>query len=316
MTGVAIVLCGLGLALLVVGTLRRTQERDDRLLQLIELPYAEEDATPEDLSRLAGLRPRLRAVGEALERVHPADDLQSDLQRANLPLRAGEALTAVAIVSVLFALWCWAVVGQPLFAIVGLVALPLTARAALRRRIAVRRRAIEEQLPNAFSLLASSLKGGHSLLHAVEHLVSEMDAPLSEEFARVLAATRLGDPLVDAMERMAERLQIEDLDWAVQAIRIQQSVGGRLADLLFTLADTLRARDEFRREVRVLTAEGRMSAAVLAGLPIFVLLGLQAANPTYMADLFSGLGLFLLGAAAISVAIGVTLVLRMVKVEM
>lgn len=316
MTLIAILAVGLGLAFLVVGFLVRTQDRDARLLELIELPYAEDDTDPDDISRVSGLRPSLHAVGAAIERVRPTPDLQADLLRARVPLRAGEAIVALAGVTVLVALWSWAASGQLLFAIVAAVAVPLVARVWLRRRIARRRRALEGQLPAAFSLLASSLKGGHSLLHAVEHLVNEMDAPLSEEFERVLAETRLGDPLVDAMERMAARLQVEDLDWAVQAIRIQQGVGGKLAELLFTLADTLRARDEFRREVSVLTAEGRMSAAVLAGLPIFVLLGLQAANPNYMADLFHGLGLFLLGAAAVSVTIGVTVVLRMVKVEM
>ncbi len=316
MTLVAVLTVGIGLACLVVGALLRSQDRDARLLELIELPYFEEDTTPDEIARVSGLRPGLRAVGAAIERVRPTPDLQADLLRARVPLRAGEALVALAGVVVLAALWSWAATGQLLFAAVAVIGVPLIARSWLRRRIARRRRALEGQLPGALSLLASSLKGGHSLLHAVEHLVDESDAPLSEEFERVLAETRLGDPLVDAMERMATRVGVEDLDWAVQAIRIQQGVGGKLAELLFTLAETLRARDEFRREVSVLTAEGRMSAAVLAGLPVFVLLGLQAANPGYMADLFHGLGLFLLAAAAVSVAIGVTVVLRMVKVEM
>jgi tight adherence protein B len=316
MTGIAILVVGIGLALLVVGLLVRSRDRDERLLALIDLPYGEDDVTPDDVGRVSGMRPALSSLGAALERFHRSDALGDELERARVPLRPGEAMLLAGITAAVVGGWAATAIGQPLFAPVVGVGVLLLSRTMLRRRIAARRRALEGQLPDAFSLLASSLQGGHSLLHAVEHLAGEVGDPLAEELERVLAETRLGDPLVDSLERMAARLDIPDLDWAVQAIRIQQSVGGRLADLLFTLSDTLRARDEFRREVRVLTAEGRMSAAVLAGLPIFVLLGLQAANPTYMADLFSGVGLFLLAAAAVSVAIGVAIVLRMVKVEM
>lgn len=316
MTILAITAVGVGFALLVVGLLVRSRDRDDRLLALIELPYGEDDVAADEVGRISGMRPALRALGSAVERLHRCDGLAAELEQARIPLRAGEASLLVAGAAVLLGAWAAAATGQLLFAPVAAVATVMLSRFLLRRRLRARRRALEGQLPDALSLLASSLQGGHSLLHAVEHLVSESAPPIAEELDRVLAETRLGDPLVDAMERMATRLQIDDLDWAVQAIRIQQNVGGRLADLLFTLSETLRARDEFRREVRVLTAEGRMSAAVLAGLPVFVLLGLQAANPSYMADLFTGVGLFLLGAAAVSVAIGVTIVLRMVKVEM
>ena len=97
-------------------------------------------------------------------------------------------------------------------------------------------------------------------------MTEEAEPPMSEEFARVVYETRLGDPLVDALERMAKRLEIRDLDWVVQAIRVQQTVGGKLADLLHTLADFIRARDEVRREVAVLTAEGRISAYVLGAM--------------------------------------------------
>ena len=88
-------------------------------------------------------------------------------------------------------------------------------------------------------------------------MCEEAEPPISEEFARVVSETQLGDPLVDALERMAHRLDVCDVDWVVQAIRIQQTVGGKLAELLHTLADFIRAREEIRREIDVLTAEGK-----------------------------------------------------------
>ena len=146
-------------------------------------------------------------------------------------------------------------------------------------------------------------------------MCEESEAPLSEEFGRVVSETQLGDPLVDALARMADRLEVRDLSWVVQAIRIQQTVGGKLADLLHTLADFIRSREEIRREVRVLTAEGRLSAWVLGALPVLLLLVVQVISPDYMRPMFHGWGLATLGATAASVAVGMGVILRMVKID-
>ncbi len=118
----------------------------------------------------------------------------------------------------------------------------------------------------------------------------------------MVSETQLGDPLVDALERMAQRLDVRDVDWVVQAIRIQQTVGGKLADLLHTLADFIRAREEIRREIDVLTAEGRISAYVLGALPLFLGVFIQVTNPGYLDPMFQGWGWVWLGGAVASVA--------------
>jgi tight adherence protein B len=146
-------------------------------------------------------------------------------------------------------------------------------------------------------------------------MTEESEAPLCEEFGRVVNETQLGDPLVDALERMANRIDVRDVEWVVQAIRIQQSVGGKLADLLYTLADFIRAREEIRREVDVLTAEGRISAWVLGALPVFLLLAITVMNPGYMDPMFRGWGWVFLGVCGFMVASGVMVINRMVKVE-
>ena len=148
-------------------------------------------------------------------------------------------------------------------------------------------------------------------------MCEEAEPPLSEEFARVVYETRLGDPLVDALDRMAERLDIRDVDWVVQAIRIQQTVGGKLADLLHTLADFIRAREEIRREVHVLTAEGRISAWVLAALAPFLLARrCRSMQPRLHGPDVPGLGLSSCWAPpAFMVFLGITLIFRMVKIE-
>src|SRR5207237_758662 len=96
---------------------------------------------------------------------------------------------------------------------------------------------------------------------------------------------------------------VEDLAWVVQAIRIQQTVGGKLADLLFTLAEFMRGREEIRREVKVLTAEGRMSAWVLGALPVGLFFAIKTMSPGYLDPMFRGGGLVALIGAGVCVAI-------------
>jgi tight adherence protein B len=118
-----------------------------------------------------------------------------------------------------------------------------------------------------------------------------------------------------AVERMAGRLQVRDLDMVVQAIRIQQTVGGRLSDLLHTLADVIRSRGELRREVQVLTAEGRLSAYVLAGLVPFLFLMIRVTNPGYIHPLYAGWGLAVLVFCGLSSVAGLLVILRMVRID-
>jgi tight adherence protein B len=207
------------------------------------------------------------------------------------------------------------ITGQPVLAVAVAGLSPLGSRFVVRHRIAKRRKAFEAQLPGALTLVASSLAAGHTFLRAVQMMCEESEPPLSEEFALLVSETRLGDPVVEALSRMAERLKIRDLDWVVQAIRIQQTVGGRLADLLYTLSDFIRARDEVRREVSVLTAEGRISAWVLAALAPFLMVAIQVINPGYMKPMFSGWGLAVLSACAGSIVLGTAVILRMVRID-
>jgi tight adherence protein B len=190
---------------------------------------------------------------------------------------------------------------------------PLAAASFLNYRVRARKKKFEEQFPDALSLIAGSLSAGHTFLRAIQMLCEEAESPLKDEFARVVYETQLGDPLVDSLERMAARLDIRDMEWVVQAIRVQQTVGGKLADLLHTLADFIRAREEVRREVDVLTAEGRISGWVLGALPFLLLLFISSSNPRYMKPMYHGWGYWWLGGVALSVVLGVFVIQRMVN---
>jgi len=313
-------LIGVGLGIAVVGGLLRISRRDDSLADILGLPFGEQDVPVAAITERSGaLFEGTAGIVDVANRAVSAFDargaLSQLLERARLPIRAGEyvifaicgGLAAAALLLALTSQWFFAPVG---FAIAGFAAVLFP-----RMKIAKRKKAFEQQLPDAISLIAGSLQAGHTFLRAIQMMCEESEAPLSEEFARVVHETRLGDSVVDALDRMGQRLGIRDVEWIVQAIRIQQSVGGKLADLLYTLGDYIRSKDEIRREVRTLTAEGRASAWMLGALPVIVLLAVQVVNPGYMAPMFRGWGVIVLSGTACSVMAGVAIILKMVKIE-
>ncbi len=315
MTLIAALAVGGGLALLVVGALLRVRERDEEIASVLQLPFGEQGLPPEDLSRSVLLESGIAAVHAGLEQLKMTERISVTLARGRVPMRPGEFVLLVAGASILGAGFIGLFTGSPALAMLALGVFPWLAWMLVKAKVERRRRAFEAQLPDAFTLVASSLEAGHTFLHSVEMMIEESEAPLSEEFDLVLAETRLGHSLVDALQRMSDRVDITDLGWAVHAIRIQQTVGGKLADLLSTLAEFMRSREEIRREVRVLTAEGRLSGNILGGLPFFMLLTLQVLNPEYIKPLFHGKGLIALIAATISIFIGIGVIRKMAKVN-
>jgi tight adherence protein B len=296
-------LMGGGLAAVVCGLLLRGQARQTALAEAVELPFGTRGVDIAD--------PAARLVA----RVDRARRLDAALSRAHLSMGPEQFALAVAVAGL--AASCLAAVFFDSWLVVPLTlpVAPLAASAFLTRRAAARRRALEAQLPDALSVIAGSLSAGHTFLRSLQLLCAEAPAPLGEEFARVVRETQLGTPVVDALAELADRVDVGDVRWMVQAIRVQQEVGGRLADLLHTLADFMRAREEVRREVNVLTAEGRLSAWVLGALPVVLIAAIRVLNPGYLDPLLHGWGLVLLGASAASVAVGVLIIRRMVKIE-
>jgi tight adherence protein B len=307
---------GLGMALATVGLLQRVRERDEELAFILQLPYGEQDVPVEAVTESRAFLERTVGLAtEGLEHFNAMARVSADLERARLPLRPGEFVLAAVGGGTGLGLLVWLLTSQVLLGALSFLAGPFLAWFFVRFRVARRRKAFQAQLPEALSLIASSLQAGHTALRSVQTMVEESEAPLSEEFARVVAETSLGDPLVDALERLAQRLDIPDLAWVVQAIRIQQTVGGKLADLLFTLAEFMRAREEIRREVQVLTAEGRLSAWVLGGLPVLVFFAVKTMSPAYLAPMLRMPGLLFLGGASLSISAGIATIMKMVRID-
>jgi tight adherence protein B len=318
LTLLAVLAVGLGLGLVCAGILWRARERERALAEILELPFGERDVSVEAISA-GGYSPLVEGTiglaGRMVDQFDQKNSLAASLERARLPVRPGEYVVISAAGTLALGAILYGLTGSWIFGLAGLVLSPLGSAAFLRYRISRRKKAFEAQLPDALSLIASSLSAGHTFLRAIQMMTEEAEPPLAEEFSRLVSETRLGDPVVDALGRMAARLEIRDLDWIVQAIRIQQTVGGKLADILHTLADFIRARQEVRREVQVLSAEGRVSAYVLAALAPFLLLVMQITNAAYLAPMLRGWGLAVLLATGGFVAIGTAIIFRMVKIE-
>jgi len=313
----AMLLVGGGMALVAVGILSRVYDREQQLAELLDLPWGERDvdlaAAVEQHSSI--VETTIGAAGKLVDQVDAKGSLRSLLEQARVPVRPGEAVVIAMSAALALGTFIWAITDTVPFGVLAAVATPFLAVALLRRQIARRKRQFEEQFPDALTLIASSLSAGHTFLRAIQMMAEESEGPIAEEFGRVVSETQLGDPLVDALQRMAERLDIKDVDWVVQAIRIQQTVGGRLADLLHTLADFIRSREEIRREIDVLTAEGRLSAYVLGALPVGLAVFIQTSNPGYLDPMFEGWGPIWLAGSLASVGAGIALILRMVKVD-
>jgi tight adherence protein B len=179
-----------------------------------------------------------------------------------------------------------------------------------------RRKAFNQGLPDTLQLMSGSLAAGLSLAQSVDTIVREGSEPISGEFRRVLVETRLGVSLEDALEGVGERFESKDFEWVVMAIKIQRQVGGNLAELLDTVAATMREREYVRRQVAALAAEGKLSAWVLGGLPPVFMLYLLLANRDYVIVMFQEpLGWAMLAGAATILAVGVFWMSRLVKVE-
>jgi tight adherence protein B len=140
-------------------------------------------------------------------------------------------------------------------------------------------------MPSTLGLIATSLRSGQSFLQALESVASEAPEPTSREYQRAVAEVRLGRPIGGAIRAIADRMDSEDFGWVVMATDIQREVGGNLAEVLDIVADTMMQRNRLRREVKALSAEGRISAIVLGALPVFIFLFLFTSNRSYLEPL-------------------------------
>jgi tight adherence protein B len=181
----------------------------------------------------------------------------------------------------------WGVSGNPVLVIgaaVVIVILPKLAVNWLRKRRFV---SFERQLPDALLMISGAMRAGASLTVAMEGMVKEQKPPLAQEFELMLREQRLGVDFDTALRNMEARLPLPDFVMVVSGMRISREVGGNLADILETLADTLRRKHQMEGKIAALTAQGKMQGIVMTGLPVFLMLILTQMEPEAMAPLYN-----------------------------
>lgn len=242
--------------------------------------------------------------------------IAEDLMKADLKLRVSEYFFIVAGLMVLMGLVSFLRFRNPIVAAFAFVAgypIPgFVVKFRQRRRI----KAFNNQLGDTIVLLSNALKAGYSFAQAMATIAKNSSPPMSDEFARAVREMNLGVSVDDAMAHMVKRIESEDFDLMVTAVQIHRVVGGNLAEILDTIAYTIRERIRIQGEIRTLTAQARASGYIITGLPFGLGVLLSFLSPSYILPLFHEvLGWVLIGMGLFSIAIGYGIISRITNIE-
>ena len=267
----------------------------DRLERYAAKPQDARKAAPTGQGGVAELIAQSQALNSLNRVVEQRDfgaNLARDIARADLRLKPSEflliwgtSIVAVPVVMLLLSPFVSAL-GSPVFLLIGALVGFMLPRFWLARRKNGRLGAFNKQLPDTITLIANALRAGSSFLQAIELVVRESRPPISTEFGRVIREVNLGLPFDQALENMVRRVRSDDLELMATAISIQHQVGGNLAEILDSIAYTIRERVRIKGEIRTLTAQQRLSGYVVAGLPIGLAAFLFIAAPGFMEPMF------------------------------
>jgi tight adherence protein B len=238
------------------------------------------------------------------------------LERAGVEIRTGEFIGASFLSAIVGVLLAFLLLPKPFFIVLLALVGGMVPWGVVSMRATRRLKHLKEQLVDILMILASSLRAGHSFLQAIDAVGREVGEPGAREFARLVAEIRLGRDVDEALYALAERIDSEDFKWAVIAVSIQREVGGNLAEVLDTVAETIRDRQNIRRQIDVLSAEGKLSIYVLAGLPVLLTIYMAIVNPDYIGLLFdTRIGLVMLTVAGALITLGVVWMRKVVKID-
>jgi tight adherence protein B len=255
-------------------------------------------------------------VGNPIRSEKLQDQVGQLIRQSNLPIRKDEFLGLCLLLGISFFFIGWILLKSIMVGILLLLLasyLPfLWAKSRVKKRI----KAFQDQLTDMLTMVSNSLKAGYSFLQALELISKEMPAPMSEEFTRLIKETQLGVNTEDALQNLSKRVNNDDLDLVITAVLIQRQTGGNLAQILDSIADTIRERIRIHREIKTLTAQGILSGHIFRVMPIGLGLFIYVVNPQYMGLLFSEpLGWGMMGIALLGQLIGSIFINKIVKIE-
>ncbi|HWR37101.1 MAG TPA: type II secretion system F family protein [Clostridia bacterium] len=256
------------------------------------------------------------ALNKALSRSARVTRLQRYLAQADMKMRAGKFLLIDACVIAVGAVSMYLLAGNIFMMLLGGAigcALPFGYAAFLRMK---RFHLFEQNFPAAIDLLARAIRAGHAFTTALELMATELQEPLSGEFRKVFEEQKFGLPLRDALLNLTERIPLMDVKFFVTAVLLQRETGGNLAEILDNLSYLIRERFKILRQLRVYTAQGRLTMVILMIMPPACVLMLFLVNREFIRPMFTDpIGHLLIGAGIIMQTIGFLLIRKIIQIR-
>lgn len=261
-------------------------------------------------------------VNQRVDRSTLGDRISKNLARADMKFKSGEFIAMIVILATSLGTMGFVFTGNTvparlLSGLLGMgfgIALPII---YLRSQQGKRLSRFSNQLPDMLNLVVNGLRAGFSTMQALESVSKEMPPPISDEFRRVVQEMQLGIPMDKALENLLRRIPSEDLDFVVTAVNVQREVGGPLAEILDTIAFTIRERIRIKGDIRVMTSQVVMSGRILSAVPFVIFVLLWFINNSYMSEFFNNLvcGGSALGLGVIMISVGYFVMMKIADIE-
>jgi tight adherence protein B len=308
----ALVVCGIYFFVEIPSARKRLRQRFESAKK--EMTYAGSGPSPEAELLRAEILSHLPFLNKLLKRIPGTTRLNFFVQQSEVDVTAGMLITLSLLAGWFVFLVCFLLSLPVLIAIVfafSIGAIPWMVIAVKRQRRFLK---FEELFPDAMDLLARAVRAGHAFTTGLELIAKEMSSPLSTEFQKTYEQQNLGLPLRDALQNLAVRMPLADVRIFVTALTIQRETGGNLAEILDNLSHVIRERFKLVRQVKVFTAQGRLSLYVLVAVPPIMGTVMYVMNPSYTSLLFTDpMGVRMLVAAIVLQLIGYFVIRKIIQ---
>jgi tight adherence protein B len=313
-------------ALLVfaVGSFLDQRSAQARMLRdrLASVQKAEQQSNEELALLRDEMMSKIPALDTLLRRSERMANLQIFLEQANVRIRAGNILLLCVVSAVVFGVVGYLVAGSLppnqalLFVLVGVVLGGTFPYSYASYRRTKRFQKFEELFPNAIDTLARAVRAGHAFTTALELIANEISEPIASEFRKLFEEQKFGLPVRDALMNLAARVPLVDVKFFVTAVMLQRETGGNLAEILDNLSYVIRERFKIMRQVRVYTAQGRLTMMLLMGLPPIIVVVMLTTNPAFIRPLFADpIGHTLVVAGIVLQTIGYFVIRKIIQIQ-
>ncbi len=275
------------------------------------------DRAPLELALLRDeMLSRIPAFDTFLRRSQRVSVLQKMLAQGNVDIRAGNFLMMCAVSCIVLGIIAFIAGGNPIFGAAGALLgffVPYAYASHMRTR---RFQKFEEKFPEAIDTLSRAVRAGHAFTTALEMIASELAEPVAGEFRQLYEEQKFGLPVRDALINLTERVPLVDVKFFVTAVMLQRETGGNLAEILDNLSYVIRERFKILRQVRVHTAQGRLTMVLLMGLPPTIVVIMQLLNPGFIHPLFADpLGHALIVAGITLQTLGYFVIRKIIRIQ-